>query len=247
MRLAAAWVVVGVVGLLAPSRAEAICVRPTWSAQLDGEAPRSGVAFVHVEGGALAARPKVAWTGEPGTAAISPLSPHVVRIDYSAPRATALAVEVSGEKTELRFGSMARAIVPIAREIGHHESAWTCSSSDLIAVVVVGRAAGFRVRWTSGGRTTTWVEAALALGDGTSLVEIGKRNCGDAEIDPREIHAGGSLELAAIDFDGTERRVEGIPSRLQFVPPSDLPRQLATLAILAALYGAYRVWLARVG
>jgi hypothetical protein len=104
---------------------------------------------------------------------------------------------------------------------------------DHVQVLVDRQVAAFRARWTFDGRTEEWIEAAYPDRSGSSVFMLGRKRCRGSNVPPFEFHRGGTLELYAIDFDGTETRVEGLPDEIRTDPhPLLLPLALAMLAIL---------------
>jgi hypothetical protein len=156
----------------------------------------------------------IQWIGTPGTASWTLVVTTFKR--YEAAR------------YKLSSAWRAPSAAPRAIEIEHHESSWTCASTDALFINVDQSTSAIRIRWTHAGKTSTWVEVT----DGA--VGLGHVSCCGENIPPDELHAGGELELVAIRVDGSEVPVRDIPSFISGeVYPADTLDKLARPSIAA--------------
>jgi hypothetical protein len=175
------------------------------------------------------------WIGTPGTATWT-IDGNVARLDYSGPDGSELVIVTFGshEHARYRLDSKWRApsAAPRATNFTHHESSWTCASTDAIFIDVDQSTAAVRVRWTY--QDTTEFRVLAREG----RVAIGHVGCCGTSIPPEELHDGGELELVAIRADGSEVPILGVPSYLssdmvRLEKPPSLEKQLED-ALMAA-------------
>jgi hypothetical protein len=174
----------------------------------------------------------IQWIGTPGTASWTTLAGDVARLDYTGPDGSELVVTTfkryEAARYKLSSAWRAPSAAPRAIEIEHHESSWTCASTDALFINVDQSTSAIRIRWTHAGKTSTWVEVT----DGA--VGLGHVSCCGENIPPDELHAGGELELVAIRVDGSEVPVRDIPSFISGeVYPADTLDKLARPSIAA--------------
>lgn len=210
-------IVVG--GLL--SRAEADCGIPAWLGTPDGASvPRKGVLFVHDEqlswhDDAPLAWIKIGWTHGEGTVRVvrAEGAPSLAMIEYDGPAGAQLTVWDRWDDPHavtLRDEWNHHANAPRVLQYWHHQSEWTCSSSDSLMIQIDQPTAAIHVRWTVNGHTVDYWEATR--NDGTkSVLELGKINCGRTNVPLEQLYDGVGIELFAIRPDGSEIRVEGMP------------------------------------
>jgi hypothetical protein len=145
----------------------------------------------------------VAWAAGHGHVTITKMSPTITRVDYEGSDGAVLRVE----NTSYTLSSQTlRPRVPRVEKIRRIQGQWTCSSYDYLSIAYDAPTAAVRARWTRGGRVSEfWMVGYY------NQVELGKVNCGGTTIPPSELDRGGSLELIAILFDGSEHLMTGIP------------------------------------
>lgn len=215
--LALSAIVVG--GLV--SRAEADCAIPAWLGTPDGASvPRKGVLFVHDEQlswhhDAPLGWMALGWKNGEGTVRVvrEEGAPNLARIEYEGPTGAQLEIyDRWNEPHAVTLGDdWEYKHAPRVLQYWHHQSEWTCSSSDSLMIQIDQPTAAVRVRWTVNGHAVDYWEATQ--NDGTkSVLELGKINCGGENVPLEQLYGGVGIELYAIRFDGSEVKIEGMPS-----------------------------------
>lgn len=245
-----AWGLLAVIAAV-PARADADCEAPRWVGVSDGSTlPVRGSIYVHHEAmqwedGPAMPRPAFRWVGAASTLTIEKVSAVVVRVDYDASHA--FGAEVLAHATDdwepprVRFDRAwtAPATAPRVLQYWHDSSSWSCSSTDSVNIQLDQPVAAVRARWTFAGKTREWIEAPRSTEPTRSVLELGKISCGGTTVDPKELAAGGHLELIAIRADRSEVAVTGLPEVLttREMPSDDQDRamHLATLLPVVAV------------
>ncbi len=200
------------------SNARADCAIPQWVGTATGtKVPLRGSLFVHDERLRWdeAAPPDldVGWTGTVYVQ-VTRVEPAVARIDYVGADRAEIQIrhryrdEMSTYTLDETWTVPARK--PHVLQYWHNASEWACSSSDELLIQLDQPTAAVRARWTYGGRTVEYIEAART--DATkAVVSFGKVNCGGTSIPIDQLADGGELELYAIRLDGSEVRIPNMP------------------------------------
>jgi hypothetical protein len=140
------------------------------------------------------------------------VSASVIRIDYAGKPGDQLTVALNDPVT-FTLGAARRHAPPHILQYWHYEMQWTCSHADALMVQLDRPVAAVRTTWTRGPVTETYV-IPPRNDIGKTVVEIGKPNCAEPNIDSDELRLGGHLALVAIDIDGTETPLAGLPDEL---------------------------------
>ncbi|HEY5921740.1 MAG TPA: hypothetical protein VIV11_08715 [Kofleriaceae bacterium] len=194
--------------LAIPQRAYAACAHPSWVGTESSSVPTRGSLYVYDEiVEHRAHQHEVRWNGTEGVAVQTKVAKAVVRIDYSGPVGSELVVNRVGYRLTSDWRPPVEA--PFVVKWWHHESEWTCSSSDTLNIEISQPTAAVRVRWTFRGDTTETIVPTEG-----NVLELGKINCGGTTLDPDELRAGGHLELTAIRLDGSEVAIRGLPAKI---------------------------------
>lgn len=221
--------VLAVLGILIAhaAAAHADCRIPQWVGTASGtKVPLRGSLFFHDESLSWdsGAPPvvDVGWTGTVYTK-VTRVEEGLARIDYVGADEAEIQIRhrYSDELQTYKLTQdwAAPTNPPRVLQYWHHESEWTCSSSDELLIQLDQPTAAIRARWTYGGRTVEYVEAARHE-DTKAVVGFGKINCGGMTIPPFQLEAGGEIELTAIRLDGSEVRIPNMP---RHVSTADMP------------------------
>jgi hypothetical protein len=217
--LALSAIVVG--GLLSSGAAEADCNIPAWLGTPDNASvPTKGTLYFHDEQLSWHDDPplqwmKLAWANGEGTVRVvrAEGAPNLARIEYDGPAGAQLLVYDRWDEAQtVTLGNdWQYKHAPRVLQYWHHNSEWTCSSSDVLMIQIDQPTAAVRVRWTVNGHAVDYWEATK--NDATkSVLQLGKINCGGENIPLEQLYDGVGIELYAIRFDGTEVKIEGMPS-----------------------------------
>jgi hypothetical protein len=244
-----AWAVGFVIAAM-PARADAECGIPRWVGIADGGTlPVQGSVYVHHEAmrwdelSEQTAKPVFRWVGAASTLSIEKVSAVVVRVDYDAPHA--FGAELLADENDdwytpnVTFDRAwtAPSHAPRVVQYWHDISSWTCSATDSVNIQLDQPVAAVRARWTFEGKTQEWIEVPRSTESTKSVIEIGKFNCGSTTVDPKELAAGGHLELIAIRADRSEVTIAGLPDVLSTkeMPSDEHDRTMHLASMLPAV------------
>lgn len=222
--LALSGIIVGTL-LTAAATADADCGIPNWLGTASGVSiPASGTLYMHDEsltwdlpGDVGASWLSVQWENGEGTFRVVRTEGALASIEYDGPPgATLKFVDRWGDAIDLHLAPSWQppAHAPRVLQYWHHAREWTCSSSDSLRIQIDQPTAAVRVRWHVNGHAVDYIEATR--NDGTkSVLELGKINCGGENVPLEQLYDGVGIELYAIRFDGSEVKIEGMPSRIK--------------------------------
>ena len=159
-----------------------------------------------------------------GTGAVTPTreTDRVWRIDYHAEVGSQIVFDRDAYDGPQHFPVVAKIdhATPRILMYWHFDLSWTCSSADALMVQVDQPFAAVRAAWTRAGVTDSHVVVPRTDEHGKIVIELGKHNCGGADIDPDELRLGGHLDLVGIRADGSEVAITGLPAT---IVTDDLP------------------------
>lgn len=222
--LAASGIIVGTL-LTAAATADADCVPANWHGASSGaRVPTRGTVYVHEEtlgwdlpGDIDASWIQFQWENGEGTARLVRSEGAVAVVEYEGPPGSTLKLlDRWDEATDLQLVDSWQppARAPRVLQYWHSTASWTCSSTDSLMVQLDQPVTAVRVRWHVNGHAVDYLEATRNNGTKTVL-ELGKINCGGENVPLEQLYDGVGLELYAIRFDGSEVKIEGMPSRME--------------------------------
>lgn len=223
--LAISGILVGAVLTTAAATAEADCAPAGWfGASHDTTVPTRGTVYLHEEslawdlpGDIDPSWLKLQWENGEGTARLVRSEGAVAVVEYEGPSGSTLKLlDRWDEPTALQLvsGWQPPARAPRVLQYWHTTESWTCSSTDSLMIQLDQPATAVRVRWHVNGHAVDYLEATR--NDGTKTVlELGKINCGRENVPLEQLYDGVGIELYAIRHDGSEVKVEGMPSHIR--------------------------------